>query len=88
MIKKNKRINCLKFFIDALIEVTKDIDNESNYNSKDLNRSGINKSIDEEQLRYSNQVDYNKTNKRFNNDKEFNIKLILIKIIKKMSIIS
>ena len=79
MIKRYERTNCLEFFINALIEVTRDIDSESNYDSKDLNRSGINRSTDEEQSCYSSQIDYNETNERLDNNKEFNIKLYINK---------
>ena len=77
MIREYEKTNCLKFFINALIEVTKDIDNESNYNSKNLNRSNINRSIDKEQSYYSSQIDYNETSKKLDNDEEFNIRLYI-----------
>ena len=77
MIKEYERTNCLEFFINALIEVTKDMDSKSNYNNKNLNRSNINRSIDKEQSCYSSQIDHNETNKELNNNKEFNIKLYI-----------
>ena len=52
IIKEYKRINCFKFFINALIEVARDINNKNNYNSTNLNKSGINKLINKEQLGY------------------------------------
>ena len=54
MIKEYKRTNRLEFFINALIKVIKDMDSESNYNGKDLNRSDINKLTNKEQLYYFN----------------------------------
>ena len=54
IIKEYERTNCLEFFINTLIEVTRDIDSENNYNNKNLNRSSINKSRDKKQSCYSN----------------------------------
>ena len=53
MIREYERTNRFEFFINALIEVTRDIDSESNYNSIDLNRSGIDRSTDKKQSYYS-----------------------------------